>query len=174
MWPLHGKREEGKGTLYLVKANDDFVSFCRCKRALASSPPQMDCPWCGCGWLFTCIECRKAFTFAKAVVVPQSLEELGRDDLRGRWHKDPSPEQLAEWVEWMKMLLKPIEAGKVYVYFDGTYFPTDASGIKLDGWHAHHDLMFVPQVEAMRNPEVRETVLSNKEYWETRKNLEAQ
>jgi hypothetical protein len=34
--------------------------------------------------------------------------------------------------------------------------------------------MFVPQVEAMRNPEVRETVLSNKEYWEARKNLEAQ
>jgi hypothetical protein len=134
----------------------------------------MDCPWCGCGWLFTCIACRKAFTFAKAVIVPQSLEELGRADLRGRWEKDPDPESLSEWIEWMRILLTPLQAGKLYVYFDGFYIPTDDIGIRQDGWHAHHDLKFVPQVEALRNADVIQAVLSNREYWETRKIPESQ
>jgi hypothetical protein len=48
--------------LYLRKANDDFVSHCKCPKAdsLISSPGQMDCPWCGCGWLFICSRCNKA------------------------------------------------------------------------------------------------------------------
>lgn len=171
MWPFRSKPKAGSGTVYLAKANDDLVSFCRCKDALASSPPQMDCPWCGCGWLFTCIACRKAFTFAEAVIVPQSLEELGRTDLRGRWEKEPDAESLSQWVDGMRSLLAPVEVGKTYVYFDGIYVPTDATGIRLNGWHARHDLKFVPQLEAMRNPEVKGTILSNREYWETRRKL---
>lgn len=171
MWPFGSKTKEGEGTLYLVKASDDFVSFCRCKNALASSPPQMDCPWCGCGWLFTCMECRKAFTFAKAVLVPLSLEELGKADLCGRWKKEPDVEGLAEWLDGMGALLAPLQLGKTYVYFDGIYVPTDAAGIRLEGWHTHHNLKFVPQVEAMRNPEIRDTVLSNTAYWEAWRDL---
>ncbi len=74
----------------------------------------------------------------------------------------------------MTILLKPLQVGKEYIYFDGEYFPTDAPGINLDGLHAHHDLDFVPQVEAMRNPEARQTILSNKAYWEARKNPDSQ
>jgi hypothetical protein len=69
--------------IYLQKDNDDLVSHCRCREAFISYPPQMDCPWCGCGWLFSCIKCRKAFTFARAVEVNDSWEELACRDIRG-------------------------------------------------------------------------------------------
>src|SRR5262249_18861030 len=53
--------------VYLRKANNDLVSHCACAQAdaLVTAPSQMDCPWCGCGWLFICSRCRKAFTFAE-------------------------------------------------------------------------------------------------------------
>ena len=42
-----------KKTIYLEKDNDQLVSFCSCEPAYITYPPQLDCPWCGCGWLFT-------------------------------------------------------------------------------------------------------------------------
>ena len=53
-------------TVYLVKANNDLISHCACSNAVIGAPAQMDCPWCGCGWLFVCSKCRKAFSFARA------------------------------------------------------------------------------------------------------------
>src|SRR5689334_2744599 len=105
--------------VYLVKANDSLVSHCRCASAYITFPPQMDCPWCGCGWLFTCIACRKAFTFAKAVVVKDSWEEIGRRDLENQWRKLPEDQEVENWVEAMKELLAGIEPGKEYVCLDG-------------------------------------------------------
>jgi hypothetical protein len=78
------------GHIYLKKANDELVSHCRCAEALITFPPQMDCPWCGCGWLFTCIECRRAFAFAEGIVVDELWEETAARDLRNRWKTDPS------------------------------------------------------------------------------------
>jgi hypothetical protein len=51
----------------LKKANGDLVSFCRWGDVHITYPPQLSCPWCGCVWLFACIACRKAFTFAQGV-----------------------------------------------------------------------------------------------------------
>lgn len=45
-------------TIYLIKDNDDLCSHCACETAYITFPPQMDCPWCGCGWLFSCTACR--------------------------------------------------------------------------------------------------------------------
>jgi hypothetical protein len=84
--------------LYLAKANDDLVSHCRCARpdALISSPCQMDCPWCGCGWLFICSRCRKAFTFAQAVEVNETWEQTADRTIRGLYQREPKPGQVEE------------------------------------------------------------------------------
>ena len=35
----------------------------------------------------------------------------------------------------------------------------------MEGWHSRHELPFVPQVAALTDPEVVESILSNPEYW---------
>src|SRR5437868_4230473 len=105
---------------YLRKANDDFVSHCKCNKvdALISSPGQMDCPWYGCGWLFVCNQCRRAFTFAEAVEVEESWEVTADRSIRGRFQRPPEPGEVEEWIGFMKILLDGIETGQKYVYFD--------------------------------------------------------
>lgn len=129
----------------------------------------MDCPWCGCGWLFTCMGCGKAFSFARAVFVPETLEELMTRSLTRAWGKPPTPDVVADSVQWMQILLKNVRPGRVYVYFDGFFVDADAAGIQCDGSHARHDLSFVPQVQAMTDPNVEKQILSNRAYWEERR-----
>lgn len=50
---------------FFFKADDDVLSHCTCTDAPAQSSSQLDCPWCGCGWLISCATCGKAFTFAE-------------------------------------------------------------------------------------------------------------
>ncbi len=152
-------------TLYLAKANNELVCHCECDVALATFPPQMDCPWCGCGWLFTCITCRKAFTFAKAVVVPESLEELARRDLEGMLQEEPGEEHIQEWLGIMRELLEDVEEGEEYVYLDGFFVPTSVGEAEIIGWHSHHVLDFIPQVEAMNDDRILDNMLANQDYW---------
>src|SRR5688572_5768660 len=94
-------------------------------------PPQMDCPWCGCGWLFTCIACRKAFTFAQGVLVNETWEATARRDLTNGWRKEPSEEEIGQWVEAMRELLAEVQVGRQYVCFDGLIIPTDAANVRF-------------------------------------------
>jgi len=153
--------------LYLRKANDDFVSHCKCAKAdaLIVAPCQADCPWCGCGWLFSCIRCRKAFTFAEVVETKESWEEIAERDYRGRFDSEPDSDDVAEWIEGMTILLKGIRRGQKYVYLDGWIIPTNADGVNIEGWHSRHDLGFVPQVAALEDPKVRTGLLSLRKYW---------
>lgn len=152
--------------VYLAKASDELVSHCRCEAALITFPPQMDCPWCGCGWLFTCIECRKAFTFAEGIVVEEPWEETARRDLRNRWKSDPSDEDVAEWVAAMRELLADVRVGQRYVCLDGLFIPTAATSLRFEGWHSQHDLLFVPQVKALTDPTVMSSILASQSYWQ--------
>ena len=154
-------------TIYLIKDNDDLVSNCSCERAYISFPPQMDCPWCGCGWLFACTDCRKVFTFARGVEVNESWEELARRDLVGKWPESPSDDDIAEWIEAMQAILSEVEVSKQYVCLDGLIIPTDASGVDFCGWHAEHRHDFVPQVAALDDCFITENILSNVEYWQS-------
>ena len=152
-------------TVYLEKANDQLVSFCSCDRAYITYPSQMDCPWCGCGWLFACINCRMAFTFARGVEVEQTWEQLARRDLAGLGIGAPSSEDVARWVKMMRALLEDVEVGGQYVWLDGLIIPTDASGVNFRGCYARHRRQFVPQVAALRDSSVVEHILSNDDYW---------
>jgi hypothetical protein len=151
--------------IYLAKANDKLVSHCKCKQALITFPPQMDCPWCGCGWLFTCIDCRKAFTFARGVELNESWEDIARRDLTNMWKRKPVAKDVRDWVGAMKELLADVEAGKDYVCLDGTIIPADAAGIEFEGWHSRHDLEYLPQVAALKKPSIVDKVLANPDYW---------
>lgn len=155
--------------LYLRKANDDLVSHCKCDKvdALITTPGQMDCPWCGCGWLFICGRCLKAFTFAEGVEIDESWEETGDRTIRAHYRRDPEPGEVEEWVGFMKILLKEVQVGGKYVYFDGYVISATADGLAIEGWHSHHDLGFVPQVAAIHDPAVRDGLLSSREYWQS-------
>lgn len=153
--------------IYLAKANNDLVSHCECETALITFPPQMDCPWCGCGWLFTCIDCRKAFTFAKAVQLDESWHEFALRDLTNRWGEAPGDDEVEQWVSAMQEMLADVEVGDQYVCLDGAFIPTDSAGVEFEGWHAAHDFEYVPQVAALKDSSIIETVLANENYWQS-------
>lgn len=152
--------------VYLRKASNDLVSHCSCADAYVSAPGQMDCPWCGCGWLFTCYDCRKAFTFAEAVEVDFSLEEMARRDLLQQGSAQPFDEDVQSWVEFMEVFLDGAQAGRRYVYFDSYIIPVDADGLKVEGIHSSHALPVVPQVEALRDASIIRDLLGNPRYWQ--------
>ena len=151
--------------VYLAKANDALVSFCSCQRAYIAYPSQLDCPWCGCGWLFACASCRMAFTFALGVEVDETWEQLARRDLVGLGIGEPSSEDINGWVEAVPSMLQEVEVGRLYVWFDGMILPIDAGGVNLRGYYARHRHGFVPQMAALRDKSVVENILSNEQYW---------
>jgi len=150
---------------YLKKANDDVISFCSCGDGRAAFPDQMDCPWCGCGWLFSCITCRKAFTFAEGVEIEGTWEDLARADIRSMWKKEPEDEDVTSWVEGMKEIMADVEPGKRYVIIDGHVIPADAPNVKFDGWHARHDFTGLPQVKALTDKSALDVQLGDRRYW---------
>jgi len=161
------RKPTAKKHLYLQKANDKLVCHCTCDEAYITFPPQMDCPWCGCGWLFCCAKCRKAFAFARAVEVNESWEETALRDLknRGAEFEEPTEEDIAAWVEAMQVMCQDLEAGEEYVYLDGWFIPTNTEEIVIEGLHSYHELDGVPQVMALTEPEILTELLGNQEYW---------
>lgn len=153
------------GILYLVKKNDEFISHCTCTESLVGEPGQLDCPWCGCGWLFSCTKCRKAFSFAVAAEIDKTWEEIAVEDLYAYSKKQPTDEEIAEWVETMKAMQSELELGKTYVYLDGIFIPADEVNFSMEGWYAEHEFALVPQVAALNIPEIKKLILSNPEYW---------
>ena len=150
---------------YLKKANDDVISFCACGDGRVTFPAQMDCPWCGCGWLFTCITCRKAFTFAEGVEIEGTWEDLAREDIRNRWKEYPSDEDVASWIEGMKDITRDVRSGVRYVVIDGSVIPAGSKNVEFDGWHAYHEFAELPQEEARSDKSILDVRLSNREYW---------
>ncbi len=124
----------------------------------------MDCPWCGCGWLFTCLTCRKAFSFAIGVEIDSTWEELAREDLSG-WPTEPADDDIAQWIAAMQEILADVQPERQYAILDGSVFPADAKDLEFSGWYAYHKLESLPQVEAMIDDSAIEKTLANPEYW---------
>ncbi|MBZ0112131.1 MAG: DUF2314 domain-containing protein [Thermoanaerobaculia bacterium] len=160
-------RGDEERCLYLVKDSNDLVSRCKCKRALISFPGQMDCPWCGCGWLFTCLKCRKAFTFARAEFLDRSLESIAREDIQ-QSGQEPTEEFVENWLAEMRPVFEGLEEGERYVYFDGYFLPSETGSIEIDGIHSEHRFDEVPQVAAIKDSSVLEEILANPHYWKER------
>jgi hypothetical protein len=166
--PTPQRKPTVKKHLYLQKANDKLVCHCTCETAPITFPPQMDCPWCGCGWLFCCANCRKAFTFAVAVELNESWEETALRDLknRGPEFEEPTEDDVAAWVEAMQVMCQDLVAGEEYVYLDGWFIPTNTEEIVIEGLHSYHEIDGVPQVMALQEGEILTELLGNQEYWD--------
>jgi len=151
---------------YIAKANDDVLSHCACTGALASPPGQLDCPWCGCGWMICCTECGKAFVYAKIVEVDATYKDLISADYRRRGYKTVSNENIAQDADAMERALTPFRVGEVIVYFDGSYFSLEGDGpVEFEGWYASHKLDQLPHVVACNDPAHLRGLLGETSYW---------
>lgn len=156
--------------LHLEKANDKGICFCKCERALVAVPDQMDCPWCGCGYLFACARCGLAFTYAKPVVLHTPLSEIVAQDLIGRGFEDE--DGLFEGAAAdMAMMLENVEEGKEYVYFDGYAVALDEEDVTIEGLHGSHHFDRLPHAEELDTPGAFE-VLTSPDYWDERRHPE--
>ena len=163
---LHfGERMVRKVHKFFFKANDDVLSHCRCEDASAMSSGQLDCPWCGCGWMIACSQCTKSFTFAEVRETETPLIELGRREVEARGLKGISDEQIADWAEGLAETLAYFEVGDIVVYLDGSYWTVDSTDIAFDGLYASHDLARLPHAEALRDPAHLRRLLGNPRYW---------
>lgn len=154
--------------VYLRKANDEVVSHCACADGRVTFPAQMDCPWCGCGWLFSCMTCRRAFTFAKAVELETTWEQLAAEDIRGMWNSEPEADDIKSWVNDMQCLLEHIEVGENYVILDACVVHVECEDVEYEGWHASHHFRKMPQVEALSDSKVIDQTIATREYWDSR------
>jgi hypothetical protein len=100
--------------VYLTKADDRLVSHCACADVLVAYPSQAACPWCGCGWLFSCMSCGKSFSFARGVEVDATWEGLADRDLTRYSGEEPTKTRCATgWRRWG--MLAGVEVGGTYV-----------------------------------------------------------
>jgi hypothetical protein len=128
------------------------------------SSGQLDCPWCGCGWLICCCNCLSAFTFAEVREADISLVELARREMKSRG-LPVGEDEIAEWAQAMSELLDCFEIGDLVVYLDGSYWKADSTNIEFTGDFATHKLDRLPHFEALTDPPHLEAVLGNKDYW---------
>lgn len=155
--------------VFLAKSNDQLISHCKCQETWIGAPAQVDCPWCGCGWLFICPTCRRAFTFARAEECDLTWEQLAHRDLDSMGRRQPTQEDIDEWIGFMKLLTQDIEPGKEYVYIDAWVFPVGETNLRFTGMHAWHELDVVPQVAALADRKALGQTLENPHYWDQRK-----
>jgi hypothetical protein len=71
----------------------------------------------------------------------------------------------------MRELLDDVEPGQTYVSLDGHFIPADEAEVDIVGWHSHHRLAFVPQVAALQDPSIIDTMLAKRDYWESNRVL---
>lgn len=149
---------------YITKANDNVLSHCTCKGVIASGPAQMDCPWCGCGWLITCMNCRKAFTFARVIELDSTYEDIAAEDFERRG-EDVDDEEIAHAAAWMAEAFSELKVGDTVVWLDGAYLPLDSANFAYDGWFAQHDFDRLPHAIALEQPGALQDTLGKEDYW---------
>ena len=149
---------------FLFKANDKVLSHCACIGEPAMSTGQLDCPWCGCGWLISCSKCAKGFTFATIAETDIPLAQLGQREAKRRG-LNVTKQDIEDWASGMAQSLEPFDVGETVVYLDGEYWALDSRDIKFDGFFARHELPILPHAEALERPEVLRGLLGNQSYW---------
>ncbi len=152
----------------LMKSSNDLLSFCDCDRAFATHG-QMDCPWCGCGWLFTCAKCRRAFTFAELRDVPESYEDIARIEAEGFFGCPPrasDAERMEAEVEWQSFWGEHAVSGARLIYLDGQVLSVDQTDFDFEGWTARHAFKDLPHKAGTKA--ALEAVFGQPSYWQDR------
>lgn len=92
-------------------------------------------------------------------------EQLAHNDLDGRYGRQPTRDELDDWIGLMQMLTKDIQLGVDYAYIDGWVFPTSETDLQFEGIHAQHVLRAVPQSAALLDRQSLEQTLASRRYW---------
>lgn len=150
---------------WLAKANDEGVSHCACAASLAGVSGQLDCPWCGCGWMIPCATCRRAFTFARVVEIDQSYEDLVRTDLLDRGLPEVDETDVREGAAWLAETFADFAVGDTVIYLDGCYFRADQRPLAFEGLYAAHDHPEPPQTAAARDSRSPDEDLGRPQWW---------
>lgn len=150
---------------YLAKANDNVISHCKCEAPLASPPGQLDCPWCGCGWMICCTKCGKAFVFGKVVEADATYESLIRADYAQRGYSSVTDEEIQNDARMMEEMLAPFAVGETVIYLDGCYFSLGEAPIEFEGLYASHKLDRLPHAVAIEQPNYLRQILGDTAYW---------
>lgn len=149
---------------FLIKANDEVLSHCSCVSPLAAGSSQLDCPWCGCGWLICCQDCGKAFTYARVVQTDLSYDQIVRRDFSRRGY-DLTEAQISDIANWLADAMAPFELDEIVVYLDGAYFAVKQRDINFTGFFARHQMDQLPHALALDDPAILLEKLGNKSYW---------
>lgn len=158
-------RPRGRGYWHLEKASNSGVCHCECERSLVAAPDQLDCPWCGCGWLFSCCRCGRSFTYAKPVRLTTPVSEIVEMDFRGRGYPTLKAAFFRSVSRWMREALASVEPEKEYVYFDGYFVPLDVRRVTIDGRHGSHRVVTLPHARELKSPGALERALGRPAYW---------
>jgi hypothetical protein len=150
---------------FLFKASDAGISHCRCVDTPAMSTSQLDCPWCGCGWMIPCSRCGKSFTYAEVRKTDIPLHVLGRREVERRGLADISDGDIEEWAVGMTEMLDCFDVGDIVVYLDGSYWTVDSTDIAFEGYFASHKLDRLPHAQALEEPAMLDRILGDKQYW---------
>jgi hypothetical protein len=153
---------------FLFKANDQVLSLCNCVGEPAMSTRQLDCPWCGCGWLIDCSKCQMPFTFAEVRETDIPIAELGRQEAKARGLSTVTEEEIAEWAAGMTEALDHFDIGDIVVYLDGSYWTVDSTNIEFTGYFAEHQLERLPHAEALADTPRLRAILGDEYYWRER------
>lgn len=150
---------------YFFKANNDVISHCACENEPALGTAQMECPWCGCGWLISCSKCNKAFTFAEVRETDLTMEDMAQRESNARSGIELSQSEFAAWSTATTETLNVFEVGDVVVYIDGAYWTIDAEEIEFEGYYAAHKFERLPHADAIANPQMLNQMLGDPGYW---------
>lgn len=156
-------------TLWLVKDSDKGINWCKCDVSVAGRFPQASCPWCGCGWLLSCANCRKCFTFGRFEWFDEPPAKLAARLLVRPGGSPVTEEDVSEMVEFMEEASAGFEAGDRVVVLDYQLFRVDHEGpVEFYGAFAHHTLDELPHVRELREPGALVAILGDVDYWEQR------
>jgi hypothetical protein len=150
---------------WIAKANDDVLSHCRCEAPLAGTPGQLDCPWCGCGWLISCAVCRRAFAYGRVVEIEQTTQQFIADDYARRGFKSVTADEIKQDAAFTEDMLAPFGVGEIVVYLDGLFVALHERDVSFTGIFAKHRLDTLPHAAALQTPATLRETLGDKRYW---------
>ena len=151
----------------LEKANDDLISFCKCEEGAYASECQADCPWCGCGWLFTCVRCGMSFAFAKVIETEVSPQQVVQLEYSRRFEREFAldDDDVVEKAVWLNHEIMNLPRGTLCVFVDGKILPLNRINMEFDGRFAHHKFGILPQLAAHGSRSAIMKHLGNIHYW---------
>lgn len=161
-----------KKTLWLVADDPGGSWWCKCREGIVDAPWHSKdvFPSDGNGWLWICANCSRAFMFARATYIRDTLDDLAkRQTPRIQRHifSDGSVHTLTllatpeDWLAIARPLAQQLEEGERYVFFDGHILPAKSGPVKFTGIIRSHDLPELPHL----SDELLQKTIGDPDYW---------